>query len=104
MSLVAAPKVQESFLRRLTTILGEPRVSISHPVRMLYSRDMWPKTLLWTREGLFPHPPDVVAWPESVAEVAAVVRLCCDEGIPVVPFGGGSGVCGGVVPLQGGVR
>jgi alkyldihydroxyacetonephosphate synthase len=64
---------------------------------------MWPKTLLWTREGKFPHAPDAVAWPETTEEVAALVRLCADEGVPLIPFGGGAGVCGGVVPVQGGL-
>ncbi len=40
----------------------------------------------------------MVVWPRSVEEVAAIVRLCATEGVPVVPFGAGSGVCGGVLP------
>jgi alkyldihydroxyacetonephosphate synthase len=103
MTLVAAPRVPEPFVRRVAAIVGEGRVSQTPPVRALYSRDMWPKTLLWTREGSFPHPPDLVAWPESAAEVAAIVRLCASEGVPLVPFGGGGGVCGGVIPLRGGI-
>jgi alkyldihydroxyacetonephosphate synthase len=100
---LAAPRVPESFVRRVATLVGEAHVSQAQPARMLYSRDMWPKTLLWQSEGEFPHPPDLVAWPASTAEVAAVVRLSAEEGVPVVPFGGGSGVCGGVVPLRGGI-
>ena len=34
----------------------------------------------------------------STEEVAAVVRFCAAEGVPLVPFGAGSGVCGGVLP------
>lgn len=103
MPLVAAPRVNASFAQRVAAIVGEGRVSQAHPVRTLYSRDMWPKTLLWTAEGKFPHPPDLVAWPLNTEEVSAIVRLCAAEGVPVVPFGGGSGVCGGVVPVRGGV-
>jgi alkyldihydroxyacetonephosphate synthase len=103
MQLVPEPKVSASFARTIAGIVGNARVSQTHPVRTLYSRDMWPKTLLWTREGVFPHPPDLVAWPSSTEEVVAVVKACVAEGVPIVPFGGGSGVCGGVVPLRGGV-
>jgi alkyldihydroxyacetonephosphate synthase len=37
-----------------------------------------------------------VVRPESSEEVATVLRLCRDARVPVIPFGGGSGVCGGV--------
>src|SRR5262245_53948070 len=103
MPLVSRPKTTEAFVRRVGSIVGERRISQAHPVRTLYSRDMWPKTLLWTREGKFPYAPDLVAWPGSTEEVAALVRLAADEGVPIIPFGGGSGVCGGVLPLYGGL-
>jgi FAD/FMN-containing dehydrogenase len=38
----------------------------------------------------------------STAEVAAVVRLCADEGIPIVPQGGNTGLCGGATPDESG--
>ena len=67
------------------------------------SRDCWPRTLLWTRAGLTPHPPDVVAWPVDVEQVVAVVRLAVERQTCVVPLGGGSGVSGGAVPVRGGI-
>ncbi len=39
-----------------------------------------------------------MVWPRSTEEVAKVVRFCHDAGIPIVPFGAGSGVCGAVEP------
>lgn len=67
------------------------------------SRDCWPRALLWTKAGLAPHPPDVVAWPLDVEQVAAIVRLAVERQTCVVPVGGGSGVCGGAVPVRGGI-
>ena len=67
------------------------------------SRDCWPRALLWTKAGVAPYPPDVVAWPASAGEVEAIVALAAARQIPVVPIGGGSGVCGGAVPVQGGI-
>ena len=67
------------------------------------SRDCWPRALLWTKAGLSPHPPDVVAWPVDVEQVAAVVRLAVERQTWVVPVGGGSGVCGGAIPVRGGI-
>ena len=37
----------------------------------------------------------------DAAEVAAVLRACAEEGVAVVPFGGGTSVVGGVEPLRG---
>jgi FAD/FMN-containing dehydrogenase len=39
-----------------------------------------------------------VVRPGSTEEVAAVVRLCRDAGVAVVPQGGNTGLCGGSVP------
>lgn len=39
-----------------------------------------------------------LASPGSTDEVAALVRLCADHGVPIVPQGGNSGMCGGATP------
>ncbi len=49
----------------------------------------------------FDHPPDLVAYPESEAEVAQLLDWCSDARVAAIPFGGGSSVCGGVEPLVG---
>jgi FAD/FMN-containing dehydrogenase len=43
-----------------------------------------------------------LASPGSTAEVAAVVKLCADHGVPIVPQGGNSGMCGGATPDESG--
>src|SRR5437867_6003491 len=67
------------------------------------SRDCSAGALLWTKARVVPHPPDVVAWPEDVDQVAAVVRLAAQREVPVVPMGGGTGSAGGSIPLRGGI-
>jgi alkyldihydroxyacetonephosphate synthase len=103
MPLTVPSRLDEPFARRLESIVGAERVSRADVTRALYGRDCWPKTLLWTKQGRFPYAPDVVVWPESTAHVADVIRACAEAKVAVVPFGGGGGVCGGVVPLRGGV-
>src|SRR5258706_16193860 len=90
--------------RELELIFGPRRVSL-RPVDLdTYARDMWPRLLLGYREGrLPPARPYAIVWPEHVREVVAVVKLARAQQLPIVPYGGGSGVCGGAVPLHGGI-
>lgn len=47
--------------------------------------------------------PDLAVQPRSTEEVAAVMKICYDNDIPVTPRGAGTGLAGGAVPLLGGV-
>lgn len=49
-----------------------------------------------------PHVPDAVAFPESEAQVLAVMDWAADAGAALIPFGGGSSVVAGVEPDVGG--
>lgn len=48
--------------------------------------------------GQFDNPPDLVAFPEDEAGVEEVLSRAADWGAAVIPFGGGTSVCGGVEP------
>jgi glycolate oxidase len=43
-------------------------------------------------------PPLAAVLPRTTAEVAAVLRVCSDEGVPVVPRGSGTSLAGGALP------
>lgn len=74
-------------------------VSTNEADRVAYARDLWPRHLMQLREGVAPgERPRAICWPTSTEEVARVVGWCAREGVPIVPFGAGSGVCGGVLP------
>jgi glycolate oxidase len=49
------------------------------------------------------HRPDAVTFPRSTGDVATIVRLCNEYGVPVVPRGAGTSLAGGCLPLGGGV-
>ncbi len=75
----------------LAAIVGEPHV-LTGDATAGFAVD-------WT--GRFQgHTPAVVR-PRDTAEVAAVLALCTDAGVPVVPQGGNTGLVGGGVPLHG---
>jgi len=80
-----------------------PRIarSAAPPDRITYARDLWPRHHLAVSEGrIAEHRPGLVVWPESTEEVAEIVRWCAGSGVPLVPFGAGSGVCGGILPTS----
>ena len=47
--------------------------------------------------------PDIVVFPQSTEDVAAIVRLCNAHDVPFVPRGAGTGLAGGCLPIGGGV-
>ena len=74
--------------------LLDPGRVIDHPLeRRLYARD---GSIAQGDCGL-------VVLPETTAEVVACMRLAHDLGLPVVPRGSGTGLCGGAVPLEGAI-
>jgi len=48
-------------------------------------------------------PPACAALVESTEQAAAVLRICLERQVPVTPRGAGSGMCGGALPIHGGV-
>lgn len=89
------------FLDRLA---GEcAKVDDGAAARVIAGRDWWPLSVQWAVEGVNPTLPAVVATPGDAAQVAAILKLCNEARVPVVPFAGRSGVCGGSLPVFGGV-
>jgi D-lactate dehydrogenase (cytochrome) len=50
-----------------------------------------------------PHRPDVVVYPQTTEEVARVLAFANERGVPVTPFGAGTSLEGGVIPVHGGI-
>jgi alkyldihydroxyacetonephosphate synthase len=78
--------------------LGLP-VSRDAADRATYSRDLFPRHHMAVRAGnVAARQPLAVAWPRTPDEVARLVRFAIERRVALVPFGAGSGVCGGVLP------
>lgn len=45
-------------------------------------------------------PPQVVAFAESVEQVSGVARLCNEHRVPLIPFGSGTGLEGGINAIK----
>jgi alkyldihydroxyacetonephosphate synthase len=92
-----------SVVEALGALIGADRVRADAAERRAHARDCWPRLALAERTGVAAPEPDVVVRPLSTAEVSAVLRWAAAEGVPVTPYGAGSGVVGGAVALAGGV-
>jgi len=96
-------KTQRLVGQELGDLLSVDQVSLQGADRLSYGRDSSCKSVLWVRDGIVKYPPDLIVWPEGTKQVSKVLRYAERKAIPVVPFGGGSGVCGGTWALKGGV-
>ena len=52
--------------------------------------------------GLFPAPPDLIAYPDTENDISDILDWASSNDIAVIPYGGGSSVCGGVETDVGG--
>lgn len=82
-----------SVLEPIRAVVGE-RMSTSLPIREQHGKDQTHNA------GAAP---DAVVFPESTAEVQAIVQLCAAEGVPIVPYGTGTSLEGHITALKGGV-
>jgi alkyldihydroxyacetonephosphate synthase len=87
--------------RELAGVLPGLRTSSDEADRVAYARDLWPRHHLAVRAGEpAGHRPATIVWPSSTEEVARLVRWASGRGVPLVPFGAGSGVCAGIAPRE----
>jgi glycolate oxidase subunit GlcD len=86
--------VKIELLRKLQEILGASRVVADETELLVYECDGLP---------LFKNRPDVVVFPKTAQEVAAVVRAANEYGVPFLPRGAGTGLSGGAFAVEGGI-
>jgi len=80
--------------QELTSLLGADRVDTSAAVLAQHSHgESYAKGVM----------PAAVAYPQSTAEVAALLRFASREGVPVTPVGANSSLEGHTVPAAGGI-
>lgn len=73
------------------------RVTQSPIHRMAYSRDWSP------RESNALDLPDIIVIPRTTEEMVRMTQIALHYGIPIVPFGGGTGMGGGTAAWKGGI-
>src|SRR5947208_15845301 len=88
---ISAEKKAE-MVRELSMLLGARYVLHSPYDLMLYEYDA----------SIDRSTPDIVVFPASAEEVAAIVKIACRYNVPVLPRGEGTGLSGGEFPFFGG--
>lgn len=79
--------------QRLIDAIGRDAVLTAQEDRSVYAFDAYTDGRL----------PSAVVLPESVRDVSAVVKLAREFNEPIVARGAGTGLCGGAVPVEGGI-
>ncbi|MFC7563018.1 FAD-binding oxidoreductase [Actinomadura namibiensis] len=99
---LADPRLSEADLAALRDAVGDAaggeRVRTDAEARVRHTRGKSTPDLLRIRAGETSDAPDAVVLPGSHEEVLAVLAVCTERRIAVVPFGGGTSVVGGLAP------
>jgi alkyldihydroxyacetonephosphate synthase len=93
------PALDPAVRRRLVDITGAVRDD--REARVLRCRGKSYLDLLAQRAGACEDAPDAVVAPADHDQVLAVLQVCNEAGVAVVPFGGGTSVVGGLEPQRG---
>jgi glycolate oxidase len=89
---IAAPL--SSIIGRLREAIGVENVLTAHSDLLVYECDGF---------VIEKNSPDVVVFPRHASDVAAIVKICNQAGVPFLPRGAGTSLAGGCLPIGGGV-
>ena len=95
--------IATSIVESLSRIVGEDNVLTAPYDLDRYSADALTPFRAYRAGYAFEQLADLVVRPGTVDEVSQIAALATAEGIPLVPYGGGTGVMGGVLPVNGGI-
>ena len=87
----------------LARIVGSDNILVDADSLDRYTGDSLSPSRAFGAADAFERLADVVVRPGSSVEVSQVIQWANEHRVPVIPYGGGTGVMGGVVPAQGGL-
>jgi alkyldihydroxyacetonephosphate synthase len=94
--------LRRSVLTRLIEAVGDDNVLVDDADRARHAGGQAYADLIRRRAGDATQAPDAVVLPADAGEVAQVLRICTDDYVAVVPWGGGTSVVGGLDAERGG--
>lgn len=90
------PLLDRGVLEKISGSLAPGTFRTDRLDRVVHSLGKSYRDLVRVRRGQISNPPDAVVHPRTPEEVRRLLTLCSEEGVAVVPFGGGTSVVGGV--------
>ncbi|MCW2578865.1 MAG: FAD/FMN-containing dehydrogenase [Blastococcus sp.] len=93
---LAPSRLPEAARTALVELLGEENVRTDREARLRRAGGKSYLDLLRRREGDASDAPDAVVLPGTTEQTAALLGICSELGVVVVPFGGGTSVVGGL--------
>jgi alkyldihydroxyacetonephosphate synthase len=97
---LAPSRLPEQTRAALAELLGEDNVHTDRESRLRRAGGKSYLDLLRRRAGDASDAPDAVVLPGTTEETAALLALCSEHGVVVVPFGGGTSVVGGLTGVD----
>jgi len=97
--------VKDEIYEELESIVGNENISTREADKIAYGRDSFPlKIMQYRLPAILEQPfPDYIVWVDSIQQISQILKVANRRKIPVIPYGGGAGVNGGIVPLTGGI-
>jgi len=94
--------IPSEFIKKVKYIVGEENVSERECDLISYSLDYWLYGVFLSQYGNLPSLPCVVISPKNSEEIQGILKYANEYKVHITPFGGGSGVLGGAIPIEGG--
>ena len=91
----------QAFLRR--SDVSKLSASVDWADRLAYAHDTSFRSMRLAGSVDASCVPDAVIWPSDTDEVIRLMRAAVAENVPLIPWGGGSGIVGGALAVCGGV-
>ncbi|GGC60726.1 FAD-binding oxidoreductase [Hoyosella rhizosphaerae] len=97
-STLAVPPISltDAAMVSLRQIVGSDNVTTDNDSRISHTRGKSTTDLIKIRTGDLTDAPDAVVRPRDTDDVAAILAVCAEHTIAVVPYGGGTSVVGGL--------
>jgi len=94
-------RLEAAARQALSGVVGTEAVADGHDVRVAHAAGRGYPDLVRLRAGDASGAPDAVVYPSESGQLAPLLAVCAQQGVAVIPFGGGTSVVGGVEALPG---
>lgn len=95
--------LKKRFINHIEAIVGKEGFALDDYNRLTYSRDSNFKSTIQAKFNKYENFPAIIVWPKTAEQISQLVKSAQKFQIPITPFGGGSGVCGGAISTQNGL-